>query len=66
MWQEPAQVLLDTAEQPGDTVPERPFSPTRVRGVSGKTSVWSRLSLRYSDLNLTEPERGGWEIPGPV
>ncbi len=58
--------FLDPGDQPYDTVPERPFSLTRVWGVGGKTNVWGRLSLRYSDLNLTEPERDGWEIPWPV
>ncbi len=45
---------------------DRPFSLTRVWGIGGKTNVWGRLSLRYSDLNLREPERDGWEIPWPV
>jgi len=62
----PPPFVLDTNEQPYSTVPERPFSLTRVWGVGGKTNIWGRLSLRYSDLNLTEPERDGWEIPWPL
>ncbi len=64
--EKPPPFFLDMAEQPYDTVKDRPFSLTRVWGVGGKTNVWGRLSLRYSDLNLSEPERDGWEIPWPV
>ena len=64
--EKPPPFLLDTAEQPYETVKDRPFSLTRVWGIGGKTNVWGRLSLRYSDLNLNEPERDGWEIPWPV
>ncbi len=41
------------------------FELTRVWGRGGKTNVWGRVSLRYSDLNLTEPSVDGWEIPWP-
>ncbi len=64
--EKPPPFFLDMAEQPYDTVKDRPFSLTRVWGIGGKTNVWGRLSLRYSDLNLREPERDGWEIPWPV
>lgn len=64
--EKPPQFFLDPAEQPYSTVRERPFSLTRVWGIGGKTNVWGRLSLRYSELNLSEPARDGWEIPWPV
>ena len=64
--QRPPPFFLDRAEQPYTTVADRPFDLTRVWGVGGKTNVWGRLSLRYSDLNLGEPARDGWEIPWPV
>ena len=62
----PPPFFLDPVEQPYDSVPDRPFSLTRVWGIGGKTNVWGRLSLRYSDLNLAEPARDGWEIPWPL
>ena len=38
----------------------------RVWGRGGKTNIWGRVSLRYSDLDFTGPERDGWEIPWPI
>ena len=37
----------------------------RVWGVGGKTNIWGRVSLRYSDLNFDEPAKDGWEIDWP-
>lgn len=64
--EQPPPFFLDRAEQPSTTVADRPFDLTRVWGVGGKTNAWGRLSLRYSDLNLSEPARDGWEIPWSV
>ena len=36
----------------------------RVWGIGGKTNIWGRVSLRYSDLNMQEPAKDGWEIDG--
>ena len=62
----PPRFFLDTAEQPYVTPPDRPFALTRVWGHGGKTNVWGRVSLRYSELDFKAAERDGWEIPWPI
>jgi choline dehydrogenase-like flavoprotein len=37
-----------------------------VWGRGGKTNVWGRVSLRYSDLDFQGPAKDGWEIPWPI
>jgi choline dehydrogenase-like flavoprotein len=65
--QQPPQFYVDTKTQaPYLTDPGNPFDLVRVWGMGGKTNVWGRVSLRYSDLNLSEPARDGWEIPWPI
>jgi choline dehydrogenase-like flavoprotein len=64
--QRPPQFYLDTKEQPYTTPKERPFELIRVWGRGGKTNVWGRVALRYSDLDFASAERDGWEIPWPV
>ena len=54
------------AESPYGTPPGKPFWLARVWGVGGKTNIWGRVSLRYSDLNFQEPAKDGWEIPWPI
>ena len=53
-------------ESPYGTPPGKRFWLARVWGVGGKTNIWGRVSLRYSDLNFQEPARDGWEIPWPI
>src|SRR4051812_29015599 len=60
------QFFLDTREQPYATPREQPFELIRVWGRGGKTNVWGRVSLRYSDVDFTGAERDGWEIPWPI
>lgn len=62
----PPAFFLDPKEQPYLTPEDRPFSLTRVWGLGGKTNVWGRVSLRYSDLDFKSAERDGWEIPWPI
>ena len=62
----PPNFYLDTKEQPYLTPPDKPFDLARVWGLGGKTNVWGRVSMRYSDLNFQEPARDGWEIPWPI
>jgi choline dehydrogenase-like flavoprotein len=62
----PPDFFLNTAEQPYLTAPNRPFALTRVWGHGGKTNVWGRVSLRYSEMDLKAAERDGWEIPWPI
>jgi len=62
----PPQFFLDTTEQPYATPEGRPFALTRVWGHGGKTNVWGRVSLRYSQMDLKAAERDGWEIPWPI
>ncbi len=64
--QRPREVFLDTREQPYLTPEARPFDLVRVWGHGGKTNVWGRVSLRYSDLDFKAAERDGWEIPWPI
>lgn len=64
--QHPPNFYLTNEEQPYDTLKEHPFYLARVWGRGGKTNVWGRVSLRYSDLNFQEPARDGWEIPWPL
>ena len=59
------QFFLDRTEQPYLTPDDRPFELTRVWGHGGKTNVWGRVSLRYSQMDLKAAERDGWEIPWP-
>src|SRR5919112_1085969 len=63
---QPPQFYLDTKEQPYVTDPKDPFELVRVWGRGGKTNVWGRVSLRYSDVDFAGPERDGWEIPWPI
>jgi len=62
----PPEFYLNTKEQPYDTPKEQPFDLVRVWGRGGKTNVWGRVSLRYSDVDFAGPERDGWEIPWPI
>lgn len=64
--QKPPAIVLDTAEQPYITPLGQNFQLTRVWGRGGKTNIWGRVSLRYSDLDFAGPERDGWEIPWPI
>ena len=64
--QKPPEIVLSTTEQPYITPLEQPFLLTRVWGRGGKTNIWGRVSLRYSDLDFAGPERDGWEIPWPI
>jgi choline dehydrogenase-like flavoprotein len=66
LGQRPPQFRLDADEQPHLTPPGQPFDLWRVWGVGGKTNVWGRVSLRYSDVDFKGPERDGWEIPWPL
>ena len=62
----PPAFYLDTKEQPYDTPKGQPFDLVRVWGRGGKTNVWGRVALRYSDVDFAGPEKDGWEIPWPI
>ncbi len=64
--QHPPQFYLDNKEQPYVTDPKNPFELIRVWGRGGKTNVWGRVSLRYSDVDFEGPAKDGWEIPWPI
>ncbi len=64
--QHPPQFFVDVREQPYHTLPGQPFDLLRVWGRGGKTNVWGRVALRYSDLDFAGAERDGWEIPWPI
>lgn len=64
--QQAPRFYLDTKEQPYVTDPKNPFELIRVWGRGGKTNVWGRVSLRYSDVDFEGPARDGWEIPWPI
>lgn len=64
--EQPPQFYLDPKDSPYATPPDKPFALTRVWGHGGKTNVWGRVSLRYSDIDFKGAERDGWEIPWPI
>jgi choline dehydrogenase-like flavoprotein len=64
--QHPPGFYLTQREQPYEWPKDNYFELVRVWGRGGKTNVWGRVALRYSDLNLTEPAYDGWEIPWPI
>ncbi|MDQ3252932.1 MAG: NAD(P)-binding protein, partial [Acidobacteriota bacterium] len=64
--EKPYNFYLSTKEQPYITPENQPFNLIRVWGLGGKTNVWGRVSLRYSELDFKGPERDGWEIPWPI
>jgi choline dehydrogenase-like flavoprotein len=59
----PPQFFLNAAEQPLLTPPEQPYTLYRVWGHGGKTNIWGRVSLRYSDLDFKVND--GYGIPWP-
>jgi choline dehydrogenase-like flavoprotein len=64
--EKPPEFTLDTKEQPYVTPEGRPFDLVRVWGHGGKTNIWGRVSLRYSEMDFKGAQRDGWEIPWPV
>ena len=64
--EKPPQFFLDKTEQPYLTPDARPFDLTRVWGHGGKTNVWGRVSLRYSDMDMKAASRDGWEANWPI
>ena len=63
---EPPKFYVDTKEQPFTYDKGNPFDLVRVWGRGGKTNVWGRVALRYSDVDFAGPEQDGWEIPWPI
>src|SRR2546430_12239265 len=61
-----SQFYVDLKTAPFQTPPGQPFDLVRVWGRGGKTNIWGRVSLRYSDLDFAGAERDGWEIPWPI
>lgn len=66
LGQRPPEFQLDIHEQPYTWRKGDYFDLIRVWGRGGKTNIWGRVSLRYSDLDFTSAERDGWEIPWPI
>jgi choline dehydrogenase-like flavoprotein len=64
--QHPPEFFLSDKEQPYETPPGKPFELYRVWGRGGKTNVWGRVALRYSDVDFEGPLRDGWQIPWPI
>lgn len=64
--QKPPAIRLDTDEQPYMVPLGKEFELVRVWGRGGKTNIWGRVSLRYSDLDFEGPAIDGWEIPWPI
>ena len=62
----PPPFLLDPEEQPWLTPEGQDFELIRVWGIGGKTNIWGRVSLRYSDWDFRAGERDGWDIPWPI
>ncbi len=64
--EKPVRFYVDPLEQPYTTPKDQPFELIRVWGRGGKTNVWGRVALRYSDLDFAAAEHDGWEIPWPI
>lgn len=62
--EKPPDFYLSQKEQPLLTPPGQPFNLYRVWGVGGKTNVWGRVSLRYSDVDFKVND--GYGIPWPI
>lgn len=62
----PPAFHLDLKEQPYETPAGQPFDLVRVWGRGGKTNIWGRVSLRYSDVDFEGPARDGWEVAWPI
>ena len=62
----PPQFALDKKEHPYETPAGQPFDLVRVWGRGGRTNIWGRVSLRYSDLDFEGPAKDGWEIDWPL
>jgi choline dehydrogenase-like flavoprotein len=62
----PPQIVLDLKEQPYESPEDKYFDLVRVWGRGGKTNIWGRVSLRYSDVDFEGPAKDGWEIPWPI
>jgi choline dehydrogenase-like flavoprotein len=60
------EFYLSTEEQPYLTPEDKPFELVRVWGRGGKTNVWGRVALRYSDVDFAGPARDGWGVPWPI
>lgn len=62
--EKPPQFFLDKKEQPLLTPSDQPFNLYRVWGLGGKTNIWGRVSLRYSDLDFKVND--GYGTPWPI
>ena len=62
----PPPFQLDTKEQPYLNADGQDFELIRVWGLGGKTNIWGRVSLRYSEMDFRAGERDGWDIPWPI
>ena len=62
----PPKIQLDVKEQPYISKEPNKFDLIRVWGRGGKTNIWGRVALRYSDLDFEGPAKDGWEIPWPI
>ncbi len=60
------EFYLDSKEEQYLTPSDKPFELIRVWGRGGKTNVWGRVSLRYSDVDFEGPARDGWGVPWPI
>jgi choline dehydrogenase-like flavoprotein len=62
-----ADWYCDDIEEPYTTAPDKPYNWLgRTRVVGGRTNVWARISLRYSDWELKAPLRDGYGEPWPL
>lgn len=62
--EKPYQFFLSAKEQPLLTPPNQPFHLYRVWGHGGKTNIWGRVSLRYSDVDFKVSD--GYGIAWPI
>jgi len=61
------QWFANDLDEPFTTYPGKPFTwGGRLRIGGGRTNVWGRLSLRYSDLDFKAASRDGYGVDWPL
>ncbi len=65
-YEQTSHLVVKDTENPYTTPPERPFTWIRARQVGGRTLVWGRVSLRFSDLDLKAASADGAGVDWPL
>ncbi|MBV8072170.1 MAG: GMC family oxidoreductase, partial [Acidobacteriaceae bacterium] len=60
------RIMIDDADNPYTTPPDKPFRWLRSRVLGGRTLHWSRASDRFSDLEFKAASRDGYGEDWPI